>query len=77
MYRCEHTSSATVRSSGVVVQFSILSLLAGVLGGRAGHSWNDWQVGRRGPGQRRTATVQQELAFVDDPGTFCVRRWEK
>lgn len=54
-----------------------MSVLAGVLGGRAGHSWDDWQVGRRGPGQRRTATVQQELAFVDDPGTFCVRRWEK
>ena len=69
---CKNTSTAAVRSSdGVVVQrFSIKGLPIGLFGGRAGHPWNAGKTSGRSPGQRRAATLQQELSVVNDPGTF-------
>lgn len=77
--RCELTSVATIRcSDAVVVQgLSVRGLLIGVSEGRTGHPWNDGQTMRRSLGHGRTATLQQELSVVDDPGTFCVKRQEK
>lgn len=45
-----------------------MGLHIGVFGGRTGHPWNVGQTSRRGLGHRRTATLQQELPVVDDPG---------
>lgn len=78
--RCELTSVAAIRCSDVVVVvqgLSVRGLLTGLSGGRTGHPWNDGQTMRRSPGHGRTATLQQELPVVDDPGTFCVKRQEK
>lgn len=38
-------------------------------GWRTGDPWNGGQTSRRGPGQRRAATVQQELSVIDDSGS--------
>lgn len=73
--RRELTSVAAFRCSHVVVVvqgFSVTGLLTGVSGGRTGHSWNVGQTFRRSLGHRRTATLQQELSVIDDPGTFSV-----
>lgn len=42
--------------------------LIGVFRRRPGHAFNLGQTLRRSPGHRRAATLQQELAVVDDPG---------
>lgn len=66
---CVITGGAALRSSAVVVQkFSVVGLLVQVFGG-ASHTGNVGQTAWRGPGQRRAATVQQELPLVDDPRT--------
>lgn len=44
-------------------------LVIGVTAGRTGHTRNDGQTLRRSLGHRRAATLQQEFAVVDDPGT--------
>ena len=63
------TSSLAVRclDDVVVERFSVLGL---VFNGGAGHPWNVGQTPGRGAGHWGAATLQKELAVVDDPGAF-------